>query len=92
MQHGKYLYHFTCDESSCEWEIMQQQFGKSLFDPVMMYLPSSYGCLSSVTTTTITTTTTTTTTRTTPTTTTTTTATTTTTTITTTTNAMSGKK
>ena len=53
MQHEKYLYHFTCDESSCEWEIMQQQFGKSLFDPVMMYLPSSYGCLASGTTTTI---------------------------------------
>ena len=52
MQHEKYLYHFTCDESSCEWEIMQQQFGKSLYDPVMMYLPSSYGCLASVTTTT----------------------------------------
>ena len=52
MQHEKYLYHFTCDESSCEWEIMQQQFGKSLYDPVMMYLPSSYGCLASATTTT----------------------------------------
>ena len=52
MQHEKYLYHFTCDESSCEWEIMQQQFGKSLYDPVMMYLPSSYGCSNSVTTTT----------------------------------------
>ena len=52
MQHEKYLYHFTCDESSCEWEIIQQQFGKSLYDPVMMYLPSSYGCSNSVTTTT----------------------------------------
>ena len=52
MQHEKYLYHFTCDESSCDWEIIQQQFGKSLYDPVMMYLPSSYGCLASVTTTT----------------------------------------
>ena len=47
MQHKKYLYHFTCDESSCEWEIMPQQFGKNLYDPVMMYLPYSYGCASS---------------------------------------------
>ena len=46
MQHKKYMYHFTCDESTCEWEIMPQQFGKSLHDPVMMYLPYSYGCAS----------------------------------------------
>ena len=36
------IFHFTCDERSCQWDTLEQKLSDPVFHSVMMYLPPEY--------------------------------------------------
>ena len=42
VQFGEDIFHFTCDENSCQWDTLEQKLSDPVFHSVMMYLPPEY--------------------------------------------------
>ena len=42
VQFGEDIFHFTCDENSCQWDTLEQKLSNPVTDTVMMYLPPEY--------------------------------------------------
>ena len=42
VQFGEDIFHFTCDENSCQWDTLEQKLSDPVFYSVMMYLPPEY--------------------------------------------------
>ena len=44
LQHGRYFYELTCNSTSWNWSIMEQELTTFVHHDVMMYLPPDYTC------------------------------------------------
>ena len=42
VQFGEDIFHFTCDENSCQWDTLEQKLSDPVLLSVMMYLPPEY--------------------------------------------------
>ena len=42
VQFGKDIFHFTCDENSCQWDTLKQKLSNPVEGSVMMHLPPEY--------------------------------------------------
>merc|ERR1719270_2739098 len=44
LQHWSLLYKLVCTSQSCDWNLIQQSLGTSVYNAVMMHLPPGYTC------------------------------------------------